>query len=118
MCFFLSYNYPRGRFHISLVYAFRSRWKTNSNFDLRLLLFVMTSIIFSFTRFILQKHVIVFSVYVSIFKNFVIYSKSLSFFFCLVFITRACTRYFYIIYRKVPASYLIDEQFLCIILCV
>ena len=35
-----------GRFHISLAYAFRSRWKTNSHFDLRPLLFVMTLIIF------------------------------------------------------------------------
>ena len=70
LLFFLSYNCPRCRFHISLVYAFRSRWKTNSHFDLRLLLyifllFVMTFIIFYSTRFILQNHVIVFSVLVS-----------------------------------------------------
>ena len=59
------YNCPRDRFNISLVYAFRSRWKTNSHFDLGLLLFVMTLIFLYFIRFILHNHVIEFSVYVS-----------------------------------------------------
>ena len=74
--FVLSHNCARGRFHLSLVDAFQSRLKTNSHFDLRLLLFVMTLIISSITRFIIQKHVIVFSVYISFFKNMVIYSKN------------------------------------------
>ena len=49
---------------MSLVHTFLSRWMTNSYFDLRLLLLLMT-IIFSFTRFILQMHVIVLSVHIS-----------------------------------------------------
>ena len=64
---------------MSLLYDFWSSCKTGSDFDLRFLLFVMTLIIFSFTRFILQRHVIVFSVYVCFLRNFVIYSKNYSF---------------------------------------
>ena len=64
VAFFLSHSCHKGRFHISIAYAFRSSWKRNSYFDLKLLLFVMTLIIFSFTRFILRKHLALFSVYV------------------------------------------------------
>ena len=53
ICFFSSYSCPRGRSHVRLVYAFQNRWKTNSHFDLGLLLFVITLVIFSSTGFIL-----------------------------------------------------------------
>ena len=66
---FLSHNCPIGRFHIGLVQAFRSRWETNSQFDLRHLLFVMTLIIFSFTRFILQKNMIAQYIFIQFYKN-------------------------------------------------
>ena len=63
---------------------------------------------------------IVFSGYVTFYKNLVTYNKNYSFFFHLVFITKACdcTRYFCIIKKNVPASYLILELLLCIRLCV
>ena len=78
----------------------------------------MTLIIFSFTRFILQKHVIVLRVYIS-FLIWLFTAKNI-FFFHLVYITKACdrTRYLYIIKKNVPVSYIILELLLCTNLCV
>ena len=84
---------------MSLLYDFRSSCKTGSDFDLRFLLFVMTLIIFSFTRFILQRHVIVFSVYVCFLRNF-LFTVKITLFFHLVYVTKACDRPRYCYVKK------------------